>query len=67
MQQIAVEHLLAEDGDQLQTLRVFVFQIGKRLAKHHALATAVAVDQGEMTVRLGGERGGQDGQHWGNA
>ena len=66
MEQIAVERLLAEDGDQLQTLRVFIFQVRQRPAEHHALAAAVAVNQGEVAVGFSGQRSGHNRQHRGD-
>ncbi|MNL54661.1 hypothetical protein D3C87_1780100 [compost metagenome] len=67
MQQVAVEGLLAENIHQLQTLRVFIFQICQRLAEHHALAAAVAVDKRKVAVRLDQQRAGDNRQHRRNA
>ena len=65
-EQIAVQPLLAEDGDQLQPLRVLVLQVRQRLAEHHALAAAVAVDQGEVALGFGRKRRGDNRQHRGD-
>ncbi len=50
----------------MQPLRVFVLQVRQRLAEHHALAAAVAVNQREMAVRFGRKRRGDNGQHRGD-
>ncbi|MNN66061.1 hypothetical protein D3C81_1816120 [compost metagenome] len=63
VQQFTVEGLLTENIHQLQTLRPGVFQVRQRLAKHHALAAAVAVNQGEMALRLDPQGAGDNRQH----
>lgn len=51
----------------LQTLRVAVFQVGQRLTEHHAVAAAVAVNQGELTGRFGRQRRFNNRHHRRNA
>ena len=67
VQQFAIQGLLAEDVDHLQAGRIAVLQIGQRLAKHHALAAAVTINQGELAVRFGFQGAGDDRQHRGDA